>query len=77
MPAYPEYYVNEIVETQGKLFELVAETPAIDFDDFLQRYMTSKTCAYLDKADAYLSNLNKKELFEYFCKCSIFYYCSI
>ena len=68
MNAYPECYVNEIVETQGKLFELVAEKPSIDFDDFIQRYMTGKTRGYLDKADAYLSNLNEKELFDYFCK---------
>lgn len=68
MNAYPECYVNEIVETQGKLFELVADTPSIDFDDFIKRYMTGKTRTYLDKADAYLSNLNEKELYEYFCK---------
>ena len=68
MNAYPECYVDEIVETQGKLFEMVADTPDIDFDDFIKRYMTGKTRAYLDKADAYLSNLDKKELFDYFCK---------
>ena len=68
MNAYPECYVDEIVETQGKLFEMVADTPDIDFDDFIRCYMTGKTRAYLDKADAYLSNLNKKELFDYFCK---------
>ncbi|MCR4715437.1 MAG: hypothetical protein K5751_13795 [Treponemataceae bacterium] len=68
MNAYPECYVNEIVETQGKLFELVADSPSIDFDDFIEKYMASKTRGYLDRADAYLSNLNEKELFDYFCK---------
>ena len=68
MNAFPECYVNEIVETQGKLFELVADTQSIDFEDFIKRYMTGKTRKYLDRADAYLSNLNEKELFEYFCK---------
>ena len=68
MNAYPECYVNEIVETQGKLFELVADTPSVDFVDFIEKYMTGKTRAYLDRADAYLSNLNEKELFDYFCK---------
>lgn len=68
MNAYPECYVNEIVETQGKLFELVADTPSVDFVDFIEKYMAGKTRAYLDRADAYLSNLNEKELFDYFCK---------
>ncbi|MBR1537618.1 MAG: hypothetical protein IJ630_11860 [Treponema sp.] len=68
MAAYPECYVNEIVETQGKLFELVADTPSVDFEDFVKQYMIGKTRKYLDRADAYLSNLSEKELFEYFCK---------
>ena len=68
MTAYPECYVNEIVETQGKMFELVADSPHIDFDDFIEKYMTSKTRTYLDRADAYVSNLPEKELYDYFCK---------
>ena len=68
MAAYPECYVDEIVETQGKLFELVADSSNIDFDDFVKNYMTSKTRTYLDRADAYVSNLLAKELYEYFCK---------
>lgn len=68
MNSYPQCYVNEIVETQGKLFELVANETSVDFDDFIEKYMNSKTRAHLDKADAYLSNLDQKELFDYFCK---------
>lgn len=68
MVAYPECYVDEIVETQGKLFELIADSSDIDFDDFVENYMTSKTRTYLDRADAYVSNLLAKELYEYFCK---------
>lgn len=68
MESYPECYVNEIVETQGKLFELVADSPAVDFADFVEKYMTSKTRTHLDKANAYLSNLEPKDLFSYFCK---------
>ena len=60
MNAYLECYVNEIVETQGKLFELVADMASVDFDDFVKRYMTGKTRRYLDRADAYLSNLDEK-----------------
>lgn len=68
MNAYLECYVNEIVETQGKLFELVSDMTSVDFDDFVKRYMTGKTRRYLDRADAYLSNLDEKELFDYFCR---------
>ncbi len=68
MVAYPECYLNEIVETQGKMFELVADSPDVDFDDFLEKYMTSKTRSYLDRADAYVSNLSEKELYDYFCQ---------
>ena len=62
MHAYPDCYLNEIVETQGKLFEYVADNPSVDFDDFIQRYMKGKTRSFLDRADAYLSNLDAKEL---------------
>ena len=68
MHAYPDCYLNEIVETQGKLFEYVADNSSVDFDDFIQRYMKGKTRSFLDRADAYLSNLDAKELYEYFCK---------
>ena len=30
--------------------------------------MESKTRSFLDRGDAYLSNMNAKELYEYFCK---------
>lgn len=50
------------------MFELVADSSDIDFDDFVEIYMTSKTRTYLDRADAYLSNLLAKELYDYFCK---------
>ena len=68
MTAYPECYVNEIVETQGKMFEMVAESHKTDFDDFIEKYMKSKTRSFLDRADAYVSNLSEKELYDYFCK---------
>ena len=68
MGAYPECYLEEIVETQGKLFELVADKPSVDFEDFINHYMTGRTRHFLDKSDAYVSNLNEKELFEYFCQ---------
>lgn len=69
MEAYPKCYLNEIVETQGKLFDYVADiSPRIDVEDFIQKYMKSKTRSFIDRADAYVSNMNEKEIFEYFCK---------
>lgn len=69
MEAYPKCYLNEIVETQGKLFEFVADiSPKIDVEDFIQKYMKSKTRSFIDRADAYVSNMTEKEIFEYFCK---------
>jgi len=69
MSAYPECYVNEIVDTQGKLFEYVADfNHKIDMEDFINNYMQSRTRSFLDHADAYLSNLNASELFRYYCE---------
>lgn len=69
MEAYPKCYLNEIVETQGKLFDYVADiSPKVDVEDFIQKYMKSKTRSFIDRADAYVSNMNEKEIFEYFCK---------
>lgn len=69
MEAYPKCYLNEIVETQGKLFDYVADiSPKVDVEDFIQKYMKSKTRSFIDRADAYVSNMSEKEIFEYFCK---------
>lgn len=67
MTAYDEVYLQEIVETQGKLFEDVSELePGIDVKDFIIKYMKSKTRRYLDKAQAYVATMNVDELWEYF-----------
>jgi len=69
MEAYPKCYLTEIVETQGKLFDYVADiSPKVDVEDFIQKYMKSKTRSFIDKANAYVSNMSEKEIFEYFCK---------
>ena len=68
MHPYDECYLNEIVETQGKLFAYVADMkPEVDVEDFITNYMNSRTRKFIDKADAYLSNLSYKELYNYFC----------
>ena len=44
MRAYPEDYLNDVVESQGKLFDFVAHSyPAKDPEDFIEQYMKSKT----------------------------------
>lgn len=69
MASYPQWYVDEIVETQGKLFEYVADfTPEVNLDDFIIKYMSGSTRKYIDKADAYLSNMDEKDLYKYFCE---------
>lgn len=69
MHPYPECYRDEIVETQGNLFSLVADLkPPADVDDFITAYIKSRTRAFIDRADAYLSNLDARELYAYFCQ---------
>lgn len=69
MNAYYKCYLNEIVETQGKLFDYVTyHIPQADSEDFIYKYMKSKTRSFIDRADAFVSNLDEDELFNYFCK---------
>lgn len=68
MHAYDESYLNEIVETQGKLFEEVQDyVPNIDMENFIYEYMNSKTRKYVDSAQAYVCTLDAKNLWDYFC----------
>ena len=67
MRAYSEAYLDEVVENQGKLFELVAQCyPDKDTDDFINTYMMSKTRKSIDEAKAYVNTMDAKELWEYF-----------
>ena len=69
MYAYAESYLKEVVETQGKLFEEVAEyEPGIDVKFFIKKYMESKTREYIDHGQAYVCTLDAKALWDYFCK---------
>lgn len=52
MYIYPECYLDEIVENQGKKIEFVSENQSIDFVDFIHKYMIGKTCTYLDRCDS-------------------------
>ena len=67
MRAYSEEYLNDVVESQGKLFDLVAqEYPDKDTEEFINTYMASKTRKSIDEAKAYVSTMNAKELWAYF-----------
>lgn len=67
MRAYPEAYRDEVVETQGKLFDFVASKYADkSTEDFIAAYMTSKTRRCIDEAKAYVSTMDSTELWGYF-----------
>ena len=51
MRAYPEVYRDDVVETQGKLFDYVAQSfPGKSTEDFITVYMASKTRKSIDEA---------------------------
>lgn len=67
MGAYSEVYLQEIVETQGDLFESVSDyVPGIDVRNFIEVYMSGKTRSYIDQAKAYVCTMNAEQLWEYF-----------
>lgn len=67
MTAYPSEYLNDVVETQGKLFQLVAEEyPESDTEDFIEKYMNSKTRQFIDEGQVYVNTMDTSELWEYF-----------
>lgn len=73
MLAYPEAYLNDVVENQGKLFDLVSQNyPDKDTFDFINTYMTSKTRKSIDEAQAYVNTMSAPELWDYFCKTDSF-----
>lgn len=67
MAAYPKEYLDEVVESQGKLFDLMAQSyPDKDTEDFIRSYMRSKTRKGIDEAKAYVSTMSASELWAYF-----------
>mgnify|MGYP000090781049 FL=1 len=68
MRAYSDVYLGDVVENQGKLFDMVAQSyPDSDTEDFINTYMKSKTRKCIDKAMAYVNTMDAKELWKYFC----------
>ncbi len=69
MQAYSEVYLGDVVESQGKLFDFVAQTfPDNDTQDFIKAYMVSKTRKSIDEAKAYVNTMTARELWDYFCE---------
>lgn len=69
MRAYAQDYLNDVVENQGKLFDFVAQIyPDMDTEDFIEKYMASKTRKSIDEAKAYVNTMSARELWEYFVK---------
>ena len=67
MQAYAIDYLNDVVENQGKLFDLVAQSyPDKDTKDFIRAYMLSKTRKSIDEAQAYVNTMDAESLWEYF-----------
>ena len=66
MGAYPDAYLGDVVENQGKLFDFVAQTyPDKDTEDFINTYMVSRTRKCIDEAKAlwnYFLNTEKYSL---------------
>ena len=69
MRAYSEAYLNDVVENQGKLFDLVSyKYPEKDTVHFINSYMTSNTRKYIDESQAYVNTMSENELLTYFCE---------
>ena len=67
MRAFPNDYLNDVVENQGKLFDFVAQNFSDkDTEDFIKTYMQSKTRKSIEEAKAYVNTMSAKELWDYF-----------
>lgn len=69
MKAYAEVYLDDVTESQGKLFDFVASLyPDCDTEDFINQYMISNTRKAIDEGQAYVNTMDYKTLWEYFVK---------
>ena len=69
MRAYSDVYLSDVVENQGKLFDMVAMSyPDKNTEDFIETYMKSKTRKSIDESMAYVNTMDYNELWEYFCE---------
>ena len=69
MSAYAKEYLNDVVDSQGKLFDFVALTYSnYDIIDFINQYMSSSTRKAIDEGKVYVNTMDYKTLWEYFIK---------
>lgn len=67
MRAYSESYLSDVVENQGKLFDLFAQSyPDKDTVDFIEFFMESGTRKNIDEAMAYVNTMDAPTLLSYF-----------
>ena len=67
MHPYPEVYLDEVIENQGKLFDLVADSyPDKDTRDFIIAFMSGKTRKYMNQGQAYLNTMDEERLWDFF-----------
>ena len=67
MTRYNKSYLEDVVETQGRLFDEVTRfSPGIDVASFIDAYMRSKTRAAIDAGQAYVGTMSAEELWDYF-----------
>ena len=67
MERYSKAYLDEVVETQGRLFDEAAlRSPGIDVEDFIENYMKSSTREAMDQGQAYVLTMDDRELWDYF-----------
>lgn len=61
------YLLEEVVETQGKLFEYAQDHyPEADIENFIEEYMKSHTRAMIDEGQVYVCTMDAESLFHYF-----------
>lgn len=61
--AYSDVYLSDVVENQGKLFDMVAMSyPEKNTEDFIETYMKSKTRKSIDESMAYVNTMDYREL---------------
>lgn len=67
MKVYARSYLDEVVETQGRLFDYVVDHySGSDTFDFIETYMKSYTRAAIDAGQAYVCTMDAETLFDYF-----------
>lgn len=69
MKSFDKSYLDEVVETQGKLFLDFAENfPDADTKDLIEKYLKSETRKFIDEGRAYSLTRDHDELLDAFLK---------